>query len=92
MREENVGEEVTLNGWVHTARDQNLFVFVDLRDRYGLTQLVFEPERGQELFDAARELRSEFVIAVKGEVVHRLPGKENPTIGQNGRRGIASNA
>jgi aspartyl-tRNA synthetase len=80
LRETHIGQTVILNGWVNTSRDQNLFVFVDLRDRYGLTQVVFEPERGQELFDAARELRSEFVIAVKGTVARRLPGKENPKL------------
>jgi aspartyl-tRNA synthetase len=80
LRETHVGQTVVLAGWVNTSRDQNLFVFTDLRDRYGMTQVVFEPERGGELFDAARELRSEFVIAVKGEVVHRLPGKENPKL------------
>src|SRR5262245_32053648 len=80
LRETDVGKTVILNGWVNTSRDQNLFVFVDLRDRYGVTQVVFEPERGKELFDAARELRSEWVIAVKGTVEHRLPGKENPKL------------
>jgi aspartyl-tRNA synthetase len=80
LRETDVGKAVVLNGWVNTSRDQNLFVFVDLRDRYGLTQVVFEPERGKELFEQARELRSEWVIAVKGTVSHRLPGKENPKL------------
>lgn len=80
LRESHVGQTVVLNGWVHSQRDQNLFVFVDLRDRYGLTQVVFEPESGKELFDAARKLRSEFVISVKGKVAHRLPGKENPKL------------
>ncbi len=80
LRETDVGKTVVLNGWVNTSRDQNLFVFVDLRDRYGITQVVFEPERGKELFEAARELRSEWVIAVKGTVAHRLPGKENPKL------------
>jgi aspartyl-tRNA synthetase len=80
LRDTDVGKSVVLNGWVNTSRDQNQFVFVDLRDRYGLTQVVFEPERGRELFDAARELRSEWVIAVKGTVAHRLPGKENPKL------------
>jgi aspartyl-tRNA synthetase len=80
LRETDVGKTVVLNGWVNTSRDQNLFVFCDLRDRYGLTQVVFEPERGKELFGQARELRSEWVIAVKGAVAHRLPGKENPKL------------
>jgi aspartyl-tRNA synthetase len=68
---------VVLSGWVNTYRDHNVFVFVDLRDRYGITQVVFEPDRGAELFAAARELRGEWVIAVKGTVAHRLEGKEN---------------
>jgi aspartyl-tRNA synthetase len=80
LREADVGKTVILNGWVNSLRDQNLFVFVDLRDRYGITQVVFEPDRGQDLFEAARKLRREFVIAIKGEVVHRLEGKDNPDL------------
>jgi aspartyl-tRNA synthetase len=77
LRATHIGQTVTLCGWVNSYRDHNVFVFVDLRDRYGVTQVVFEPDRGQELFDAARDLRSEFVIAVRGKVIQRLPGKEN---------------
>ncbi|MFL5240975.1 MAG: aspartate--tRNA ligase [Gemmataceae bacterium] len=80
LRDTDVGQTVVLNGWVNTYRDHNVFVFIDLRDRYGLTQVVFEPDRGQQLFEEARDLRSEFVIAVKGKVVHRLQGKENPDL------------
>jgi aspartyl-tRNA synthetase len=80
LREAHVGQTVTLNGWVNTYRDHGVFVFIDLRDRYGLTQVVFEPERGQELFAAAQDLRSEYVLAVKGKVVQRLPGKANPDL------------
>ncbi len=80
LREEQVGETVVLNGWVNTARNHNLFVFVDLRDRYGLTQVVFEPDRGNALFAVAEELRNEWVIAVKGKVVRRLSENENPKI------------
>jgi aspartyl-tRNA synthetase len=78
LRGTHEGQTVVLNGWVNSYRDHGIFVFIDLRDRYGLTQIVFDPEGGQELFAAARELRSEFVLAVKGKVVHRLAGKENP--------------
>ncbi|HEV3259329.1 MAG TPA: OB-fold nucleic acid binding domain-containing protein, partial [Gemmataceae bacterium] len=78
LRDSDVGKMVVLSGWVNTYRDHNIFVFIDLRDRYGLTQVVFEPDRGRELFAAAQELRSEYVIAVKGMVVRRLEGKENP--------------
>jgi aspartyl-tRNA synthetase len=80
LRESEVGQTVILNGWVHTYRDHGMFVFIDLRDRYGLTQVVFEPDRGKELFAAARELRSEYVVAVKGKVARRLAGKENPDL------------
>lgn len=77
LREADVGKMVVLNGWVNTYRDHNVFVFVDLRDRYGLTQVVFEPERGKELFASAQTVRSEWVLSVKGTVTKRLPGKEN---------------
>jgi aspartyl-tRNA synthetase len=76
LRESDVGKTMVLNGWVNTYRDQGGMVFIDVRDRYGMTQVVFEPDR-PELLAAARELRSEWVVAVKGEVAHRLPGKEN---------------
>jgi aspartyl-tRNA synthetase len=80
LREAHVGQTVVLSGWVNTYRDQNLFIFVDLRDRYGVTQLVFDPDTKRALFEAARELRSEWVLAVRGQVVRRLPGKENPKL------------
>lgn len=76
LRETHVGQSTTLNGWVHTARDHGQFVFVDLRDRYGVTQVVFEPGRGKELFEVARELRGEFCVAVRGKVEARLAGKQ----------------
>src|SRR5262249_60136083 len=80
LRESHVGQTVVLNGWVNTYRDHRVFLFIDLRDRYGVTQVVFEPEGGQGLFAAAQELRSEYVIAIKGKVARRLPGKENPEL------------
>src|SRR5262245_25154020 len=64
LRDTHAGQSVTLNGWVHTWRDHGQFVFVDLRDRYGITQVVFEVNRDKALFEAARELRGEFCIAV----------------------------
>jgi aspartyl-tRNA synthetase len=67
---------VTLCGWVNTYRNQGALLFIDLRDRYGVTQIVFEPDCGPELMAAAQELRSEFVVSVEGEVTRRLPGKE----------------
>jgi aspartyl-tRNA synthetase len=76
LRESHVGQTVVLNGWVNTYRNQGSLVFIDLRDRYGVTQVVFEPDR-RDLLVAAQELRTEFVVAIKGKVAHRLPGKEN---------------
>jgi aspartyl-tRNA synthetase len=79
LRESHIGQTVTLNGWVNTYRNQGKLVFIDIRDRYGITQVVFEPER-PALVAAAQELRSEWVIGVKGKVTHRLPGTENPSL------------
>jgi aspartyl-tRNA synthetase len=77
LREADVGKTVVLNGWVNTYRSYNDQVFVDLRDRYGLTQIVFEVEGDAALFAAAGEVRSEWVLSVKGQVRHRLPNKTN---------------
>jgi aspartyl-tRNA synthetase len=74
---ENVGQTVILNGWVDGWRDFGGLVFIDVRDRYGITQVVFEPDAGAALQAAARELRAEYVIGVKGVVAPRLAGKEN---------------
>jgi aspartyl-tRNA synthetase len=79
LRAEHVGQAVTLNGWVNTYRDQGGLVFIDVRDRYGITQVVFESDN-QELLQQARELRSEFVVSIKGRVTRRLAGKENPDL------------
>jgi aspartyl-tRNA synthetase len=79
LREANVGQAVVLNGWVNTYRNQGALVFIDVRDRYGVTQVVFDSEH-RELLAAAQELRSEFVVAVNGKVSRRLPGKENPDL------------
>ena len=79
LRETDVGKTVVLNGWVNTYRGYNDQIFIDLRDRYGITQVVFEADH-PELFTAAQELRSEYVIAVKGRVSERLPNKHNPKL------------
>jgi aspartyl-tRNA synthetase len=77
LREGDVGRTVVVNGWVNTYRGYNDQVFVDLRDRYGLTQIVFEVEGDPALFSASQELRNEWVLSVRGKVRHRLPGKVN---------------
>lgn len=76
----NVGQEVTLAGWVNRRRDHGHLVFLDIRDRYGITQVVCDPERSPEAHRVASELRSEYVIQVRGTVVRRLPGTENPNL------------
>jgi aspartyl-tRNA synthetase len=80
LRSSHVGQTVVLNGWVNRYRGQSMQVFIDLRDRYGLTQVVFDEEQHPALFARAQGLRSEFVVAVKGEVTARLKGKENPKL------------
>src|SRR5436190_13218939 len=79
LRESAVGQAVVLNGWVNTYRAYNQQVFVDLRDRYGVTQVVFESDRAA-LFASAQEVRSEFCLSVRGKVRSRLPGKHNPKL------------
>ncbi len=80
----DVGKTVILNGWVDAYRDFGGLIFIDLRDRYGVTQVVFEPDAGKELQARGSELRNEFVIGVKGTVSLRLPGKENPKLKTGG--------
>ena len=77
---EHVDQTVILNGWVDTRRDHGGLVFIDLRDRYGITQVVFDPEVGQGLVEAAQGLRNEYVIGVEGTVAARLAGKQNPKL------------
>src|SRR5438552_12732716 len=79
LRESHIGQTVTLNGWVNTARAYPDQVFVDLRDRYGLTQVVFEADNA-DLFTVARDVRSEWVLSVTGKVRARLPDKANPEL------------
>src|SRR5262245_61084250 len=79
LRESHVGQTVWLNGWVNTYRSYNDQIFIDLRDRYGITQVVIEADR-PELFQTAQEIRTEFVLGVKGQVSERIPGKHNPKL------------
>src|SRR5262245_54200566 len=79
LRYTHIGQTVTVNGWVNTYRSYNNQVFVDLRDRYGITQVVFESD-DKQLMDVANTLGREFALSVKGTVSARLPGKENPKL------------
>lgn len=80
LRKENTNKEVILNGWVQTVRDMGGLIFIDLRDRWGLTQLVIEPETNPELAAKSKELKSEYVIWAGGKVREREnPNSKMPT-------------
>ncbi|MDC6353385.1 MULTISPECIES: aspartate--tRNA ligase [Robiginitalea] len=83
LREEHIGREVTLAGWAGKVRDKGFVVWIDLRDRYGITQLVFDQERTPAaLLDQARETGREFVLQVKGKVIERA--SKNPNLPTGG--------
>lgn len=77
LRKENIGHKVTLSGWVHRRRDHGGLIFIDLRDRFGLTQLVFDPEKNPQAHSAAEKLRSEWVLSIHGTVNPRSDGMAN---------------
>lgn len=80
LREANIGQTVILNGWVDTRRDLGGLIFIELRDRYGITQVVFEPSFNEEAHNIGKHLRSEFVISIEGIVRKRPEGTENALI------------
>jgi aspartyl-tRNA synthetase len=80
VRPEQIGQRLALAGWVNTRRDHGGLVFVDLRDRSGICQLVINPERAPEAFAAAHDVRNEFVLRAEGEVVARAPELVNPKL------------
>ncbi|MBC9785649.1 aspartate--tRNA ligase [Heliobacterium chlorum] len=80
LRKENTGSQVTLMGWVQRRRDHGGLIFVDLRDRSGLVQVVFSPEVGQEAFKKAESVRNEYVLAVTGDVKARPEGTINANL------------
>jgi len=80
LRKTDIGREVKLAGWVAVRRDHGGVIFIDLRDREGLTQVVFRPEENAEVAKQSHALRMEDVIQVYGKVAPRLPGTENPKL------------
>jgi len=78
LTSKDVGKEVTLQGWVNTRRDHGGVVFIDLRDRYGLTQVVFDPSEFKKVHEKAHRLRREFVLQTTGKVRPRPEGTVNP--------------
>ncbi|VAW37232.1 Aspartyl-tRNA synthetase @ Aspartyl-tRNA(Asn) synthetase, partial [hydrothermal vent metagenome] len=81
VTEADTGSELTLMGWVQRRRDHGGLIFIDLRDREGIVQLVFNPEDDKEVHALAHSVRSEFVLAVKGVVSKRPEETENPALG-----------
>jgi aspartyl-tRNA synthetase len=79
LRDTHIGQTVVLNGWVNSFRAYNDQLFVDLRDRYGVTQVVVEADRA-DLFVPGQEIRNEWVLSVRGKVRERLPNKHNPKL------------
>jgi len=77
LNEQDIKKEVTLCGWVYSRRDHGELIFIDLRDRYGLTQIVFDPEKNRGLHTDAHKLKSEYVILVNGVVENRPKDTEN---------------
>ena len=77
---ENEGDEVVLNGWVNRRRDLGGLIFIDLRDRFGVTQLIFNPEIAPEAHAAASDVRNEYVLKVTGIVRRRAPETINPRL------------
>jgi aspartyl-tRNA synthetase len=80
LRASNIGQKVKLAGWVDSRRDHGGVIFIDLRDREGLTQVVFRPEEFPEVAASAHTLRSEDVVQIVGEVTPRLEGTQNPKL------------
>lgn len=80
ITKEQIGETVTLNGWVQRRRDLGGMIFIDLRDRSGLVQVVFNADEGKDLLEKAEKLRAEYIVKVTGNVVERLEGAVNPNM------------
>jgi aspartyl-tRNA synthetase len=80
LRVVDIGKQVSLCGWVDRRRDLGGVIFIDLRDRYGKTQVVFQPQRNQPVYQQAKDLRSEYVLNVVGLVERRPAGTDNPAI------------
>jgi aspartyl-tRNA synthetase len=77
LKKEDADKAVVLSGWVHRRRDHGGLIFIDLRDRFGLTQLVFDPDKNPVIHEAAEKLRAEWVISIRGQVSPRREGMAN---------------
>jgi aspartyl-tRNA synthetase len=90
LRKEHIGQTVTLAGWINSRRDHGGVIFIDLRDREGLTQVVFRPEEFAQVSELSHALRAEDVISITGNVSSRLPGTENAKLGTGDIEVVAS--
>src|SRR5260221_12642255 len=82
LRASDVGKEVVLTGWIHRHRNLGGLLFIDLRDRYGISQVLIDPKKSPELSLKCEKLRAEFVVAVKGTVVKRQDPNQNLPTGE----------
>ena len=80
VTEEKLSSQVTLAGWVHRRRDHGGIIFIDLRDRSGLVQVVYNPQVSPDAYKRVERVRMEWVLQVAGEVARRPPGTENPAL------------
>ena len=80
LTKKDIGKSAALAGWTHSRRDHGGIIFIDLRDRYGLTQVVFDPNHNPKVHKDAEHLRREDVIAIKGHVRSRPESMENPNM------------
>ena len=80
LTKENIWLEVTLSGWVSNRRDHGWIIFIDLRDRYGKTQIVFDPEYSKDTWEIADKFRAEYVIKATWKVRQRPEGQNNPNM------------
>src|SRR3990172_871053 len=78
LKSTHIDQTITICGWVHRRRDHGGLIFIDLRDRYGLTQIVFDPEHEKKSHAVAEKLRPEYVIQISGKVSQRPEGEDNP--------------
>ena len=80
LRKEHIGQTVTLSGWVNSRRDHGGVIFIDLRDREGITQVVFRPEENPQVAELSHDLRNEDVLQITGHVAARIEGTINPKL------------
>ena len=83
LNAKHIGDQISLSGWVHKTRDKGFMIWVDLRDRYGITQLIFDEQRTPvEMMEKAKTLGREFVIQISGKVIERESKNDNISTGE----------